>query len=480
MLRKIKALSESKLMKGLLIFIILSFVGSMSSLFKFERNRDLVTFNGLDSISERDFVEERNIQISQIQTEQGESLSDQQLAEVNQRVLKDLISKRLFSKLSLIYDVRFSNKVIAETIRNMDIFQNNYGIFDINIFTAFLNNKKISHEKYADILNKDLSRGVILNNFIGSYTSNMRIQNIINHLSETRNVQIGYINLSTNDDKILYKSAADDDLKGFYEENLDLFKIDESRDVNYAIIDLKNISQYENVEVALVDITNKITDEIAAGASFDEVIRNFDLKKHSVKNLSTNNIELKSDGLLLNVASQIADMNEGEISYPLDLPNLRQKIIIEVTSITPEHTESFETVRSDVLKQYNIYSYKQSLLAKAQEIIASQKTDEISGLLIKYIGPKNYSRIGINDLEFPQEMLSSMFLSERQKLTGPFIDGDKAYFFIVNAIYHDKNIIAKASQKQKSLLKEQISDGTFEEIVLYLQNESKMKIKTPQ
>lgn len=522
MLQKIRHTTNSITFRILLGLLVMSFaIWGVSDVLKGTTSKVVATFDNINPITYEDFARARAIQIKQMQQNSEQPLSDEQIKVmgIEQAVMQDLITNKLFEYLAYKFDVDFSNKVIADFIRKLTIFKDDNNEFDIDKFKSFLRSQHFSEDEYSENVRNVLSRDIIMSSLVGNaYIPQSRVNNIISYMSEKRVVEVASISLSPKANKTQKVKFKEEDLLNFYKENSALFKTDEARDICYAKLNIKTamasitvsdaeLNSYFNenkdeflkkkfdkvkdiinaklkkqkAEEWIMSTSKALGDEVAGGATLQEIADKYKLQKVCEKNISTNNIETRAGGLFTNYITEISELEEKEMSYPLDLPKGEGQILIEIAKLEPEQVKPFEQVQNKVSDAYASFLDKQQLLKKLQDFAESSndvtfaKDAAAIGMVVS--PAKDYIRASLTlQSAFPTEMLVNMFAASKGKVMGPFITDDNAYVFIVKNIGYDNKTKEKITKDSVDNIANKLREGIFEELMIHTTNASNVKV----
>ena len=179
-----------------------------------------MTFIEIEPITYNEFAKTRALKIRQLQQNSNEPISEEQIKDmgINQFIVQNLVTNKLLEFLAYKFDLDFSDKVMADFIRGLPMFRNKSNEFDIDKFKSFLRSQNITEGEYSDEIRNALSKDIIMSSLVGNaYISDIRTNNIISHMSETRKVDVATISLTPP-----ASSAEEFDLKAlqnFYKEN---------------------------------------------------------------------------------------------------------------------------------------------------------------------------------------------------------------------------------------------------------------------
>ena len=525
MLQQIRKTANSTPFKIILILLAISFALSVSDRTTGPSSKEVATFNDIDPITYNEFIKTRALKIKQLQQNSNEPISEEQIKDmgINQFVVQNLVTNKLLEFLAYKFDLNFSDKVLADFIRGLPIFRNDSNDFDIDKFKSFLRSQNISEDEYSDEIRNALSKDIIMSSLVGnSYISDMRTNNIIAHMAETRKVDVATISLTPSSGN--KQEFAIKDLQDFYKENSDLFKTQEVRDICYAKLDyasaktqvnvtdaeaqdywnsnkdefagqkfdkaksaIKTKLQKDNMDHWLMETSKALSDEVAGGSTLKEIVEKYHLKRICEKNIDADNIESRADGLFTNFIPQISEMSDQEVSYPLDLPSKndtsQEQILLEIAKLSPEQIKDFDSVKDKVQVAYAAFLYKQDRLKKLQDFAtstdATEFTKNATTIGMNVLTSRDYTRATLTqNVSFPPEMLVSMFASNAGKIMGPFVTDDNAYLFIVRSVGYDKKTKDKITKEASDNIVNKLREGMFEELMLYATHMSKMKVNT--
>jgi peptidyl-prolyl cis-trans isomerase D len=520
MLQKIRKTADSIIFRIFLGVIVTSFaIWGVSDVAKGKSGTEIVSFKDLPSITYEDFAIAKAKEIKIIQRNESVSLSEEDIRKMglDNEVINMLVQKKLLSYIVSHYDLDFSDAVIADMIKTFPVFKDDNGSFNIERFKSYLHMNDLTTEEYSHEVKNYIARSIILGSFIGnSYISNSRAANIIDHMSEKRNVDISTLSLSDNK-KATALNITDENLRNFYEENKDMFKTPEMRDICYAKIDhdtgknnisvsdqevkqffdeykaefgnakfdkvkieIKNKLQKQKSDIWIAEISKSLEDEVAGGSTLQEIADKYKLKSICEKNIIAQNIETRAGGFFAPFVSQIREMTENEVSYPLENKD-NGVVLFQITKHIKETPQEFEVVKQDVVDKYKLFAYKQANLKKLQDFASNSSSNNFSATATEFgmnlQQGKSFGRVEMGNITtLPTEMVLAMFSSDRGIVVGPFIGGDKAYMFVVRNISYDKDTKRKIEESKGNIVKK-IKEGLMEELLFYARVQSEMKIK---
>ena len=521
MLQQIRKTASSTPFKILLGLIAISFAIGVTDRLTGPSSKEIATFSEIEPVTYNEFMKIRTLKIRQIQQNSDEPISEEQINAMglNQLVIQNLITNKLIEFLAYKFDLAFSDKVLADFIRGLPLFRNDSNEFDIDKFKSFLRMQNVTEDEYSNEVSSALSKDIIMSSLIGnSYISNIRTDNIIAHMSDIRKVEIASIPLNPRSQTTMAQNFSTDELKKFYNENSDLFKSNEVRDICYAKLNassakgqievadsdiqnywndnkaefsgqkfekakasIKSKLQKEKLDSWLIETSKALEDEVAGGATLQEIASKYKLKRICEKNISSENIETRADGLFTTFSDQIAEMDDKTVSYPLALPRENGQVLFEIARIAPEHIKDFDSTKDQITATYATFLHKQNVIQKLQAFASSARessfAQDAAAIGLSALPAKDYIRANLTqNVNFPPEMLVGMFASDKGKIMGPFVTDDNAYLFVVRSIGYDKKTGDRIAKEAGDSIVGKLREGMFEELMMYAQGTSKMKV----
>ncbi len=520
MLQKIRKTAEGVIFRIFLGIIVLAFaIWGASDIAKGKSNREIVTFKNVSPITYEDFAIAKAKEIKNIQRSEGVTFSEEQIAKMNidNEIMGILVRKKLLSSLISRYDLDFSDAVIADVIKTFPLFHDENKTFSIERFKSYLHMNNLTTTEYSEEVKDYIARSIILGSFVGnSYVASARISNIVDFMSEKRTIDIASISLTDNK-RVEAFNISDETLVNFYNENKDMFKTQEMRDICYSKIDYnigkshilvtdqevkqfydENKSEFANnkfekvkadikqklekhkTDIWVSEISKSLEDEVAGGSTLSEIVDKYKLKRICEKNLNAQNIDSKAGGIFASFISHIYEMAENEVSYPLENKD-DGVILFEVTKHVREAPLEFAAVKQDVVAKYKLFAYRQESLKRIQDCASSadaasfNKTAGEFGLNIQT--GKSFERSDLANIKtFPAEMLVAIFSSDKGMVVGPFVSEDSAYIFVVRNIISDKDAKRKMETSKDNII-EKIREGLMEELLFYERVQNGVAVK---
>lgn len=519
MLHKIRETANKPFFKIFLVLIAVAFAWSYRDFIRLGGNTVIAKFNTIDPITYEDFNKVRSLEIQKLQHSSNSALTNEQIEEMNLSayVLQNMLRSKLIEYLANKFDLDFGDAKIASVIRSYPIFKDENGVYNPERLKAYLQMNKTDIEAFSAENKNNIARDIIFSAFVGNaYIPKAKIDNIVNYASEKRIVDVASINLKTkrSNVKTIYE---DQELIDFYNEHKDAFKTQWSRDICYILADEKaagnailaseseikafydqnkdeffgkklgavksEIQEFivkEKFDKWVSSLSKSLDDEVAGGSSMKEIAAKYKLPVKCERNLTAANIENRVDGIFTLFMGELQNMNEGEVSYPAELDD-RGVILFAMKKYIPESLPEFANIRSKVVSKYQEFLFKQENLKRLYSIKENSKSHNFVSLAsaqnMKLDVSKKFVRAkSVEYSDIPNNMLSSIFANGKNEVAGPFIEGNKAYLFIVKSVSRDAQVKGEIA-KDKGNLINVIRDNLAEELLFFAQNDANMQIK---
>jgi len=521
MLNNIRKASNSLLIRILLAMVAFAFVGwGIKDVLQAKSNVDLVTFSKAKNISEADFLKAKAEEISIIQRQMGVSLTEE---EINQLGIDNIVIKRLIDDSIMRYIVShygfdISDETVIKFVQDSPVFKNAKGEFDIEIFKSTFKNSYRSEEDYLLNMKEQMLKHTLVGIFLETFkTPELEVKSFIDYMAEVRSLDLVSINLKNQPKDLIIEEQTTETLSQFYENNKELFTLPEMRSffltkisaqflqkkINLAseellnfynenkdefnnktfeqakkeIIELLNKQKYEELAV---EFTKNLEDMVAAGSTLNEIAEKFGLKSEDINDMTYEDIVNDETGIAI-ASDTIFELTEGEVSYPLELPDKSGIFIVELKSIKPSKIEEFTLVKNKVAKFYRD-KYLEDFNLKVLTNIANEYKP--SGIASKDLNANaisvnsrfsiSRSELDSND-QLPQELLMSIFQIKKNSNSPVFRYGDKAYFAHVKSFKIDPIIARNIRKKAGDNILQAIQYGVIEELVNYFAAKNNMR-----
>jgi hypothetical protein len=520
MLHKIRKTANTTVFKIFLVVVAIAFAWGYRDYMRFGGNRIIVKFDDLDPITFENFHKVRAIEIQKLQHSSNTALTNEQVEEMNlsSYVLQRMVRSRLVEYLAQKFDLDFSDAKVASVIRSYPIFKDDNGIYNPERLKSYLRMNKLDVKEFSAENKNNIARDIIFSAFVGNaYIPKAKMENIINFATEKRSVDIAVIDLGTKRPNIK-KVFEDQELENFYNENKEMFKTTWKRDICYIHADesvaspniqsteeeiksfykdnkdefsgkkfasvksdIKEFIVKEKFDKWISNLSKSLDDEVAGGSSLKEIAAKYKLPVKCERDLKASNIEARGEGIFSLFLGEISNMSEGEVSYPADIDD-RGIILFEMKKYIAETLPQFASIRNKVVSKYQHFLNQQENLKRIHDIKQKTKAQNfvsaVSAQNMKVDLGKRYVRAKAAEYSnVPESMLHSIFIANKNEIIGPFIDGNKAYLYVVKSIGRDMELKNQITSDKSNLLN-MIRDNLAEELLFFAQNDANMQVKT--
>ena len=371
MLSSIRKFSTSIYAKILLGIMVIPFVfWGMGGAFN-AGNKNVVMEINKDKYTTQEFIN-----FVQSYSSKKNNIKSEDLDELLSLFISDkLIDKELENNKIIV-----SDKSLSRLIKNQKSFQREnkfsrteYEKFLItnNISAVFFENNLIRQEKKKQLLN-----------FIGSGLAppNYIVNNAYNNINQKRTVEL----ISLNDSFKKESHSSSDEIKSYYENNIEIFK-EIFKSIKILEINptkLIGVNEYNDLFFKKID---KIDDSIIQGKNFEDIIKEFNLNK-------PNNVVLNKFG---------NDKNYNKIKNLSDeLVNEIFKIEEDVSAVLLENDNKFyilELLKTENFKKdFNNETVKKEI----QLILKRENLIKMLNELVKKINSDSFTKSDFDKLSF--------------------------------------------------------------------------------
>ena len=523
MLTKIRKGTDNILVKIILGLIAFSFVGIGGASFIGGNSRgNVVLFDKIDSISMEDFQVAKAREIDALQRQNGINLTDDNIAELglDNSVLRRLINESMIKYLASYYDFDTSEELVIKFVKNSPFFKNQNGEFDLSIFKSAFRNSQNREDEYLESIKKHLMTTALLDIFMDSFNPpKMMAENMVNYMVETRVVDLLSVDLSYKSSGYKPTVLESERLEDFYENNQGLFVVPEIRSFDYvkadrafltkklkiSELDLKQFFEENKDEFTaknyasaktqvrealtserLEDLSNELAkifeEDVSSGLTLQEIAQKYELKVSSVKDMSLANMNTSSIIEHIELADSVFEMIEGEVSYPIEIADKNEILLINLKAITRLRQQSFAEVEKDIK---NLLDKRMLAIFNVQQLEEVQKSynpktvnrSSLKAKGISVLAGKSFTRAELPLQEkLPVELLKAIFVTSVGGSTQLVGDTQKAYVAYVKNVSNSK---AKASAIRKESgdhFSNIIKEGLFQELITHLTQKNNMKI----
>ena len=262
------AMGKSKLSKTFiwilmgLLFIGLAGFGATN----LSGNARSVATVGEKDVSTDAYVRALRNEINAFAAQAGRSvpMSEAQALGIDRQVLSRLITARGIDNEAANIGLSVGDEVVAEQLLQVPSFLGPDGEFNREAYSFALRNQGLSEAEFEEQLRDDTSRTILQSALIaGNTLPDTYVDTILAYTGETRDFT--WARLTGSDLQTGLPAPSEEDLRAYYEDNIDSYTLPELRDITYAWITPDMI--VDTVEV----------DEDALRASYEERFDQFNL-----------------------------------------------------------------------------------------------------------------------------------------------------------------------------------------------------------
>lgn len=524
MISKFRKGADSLLVRILLGLIALSFVGVGGAAFiNGNSSGDVVSFSDADSISFEEFHAAKAKEVDFLQRQNGINLTEENIAElgIDNSVLKKLINDSMIEYLAKYYEFDISDEKVIAYVKKTPFFKNSKGEFDLSVFKAAFNNSLAKEEEYLASVKHHLITSTMLGTFMDAFNPpKMMTENIVNYMSETRVVDVLSVDLEFKPNGYKPNDISNEQLLQFYQENKSLFVIPELRSFEYVKADRKflekklNISdkdirnyfeeykdEFESKKFSevkdqvreafssekITELSNELAknfeEDVSSGLTLTEIANKYDLQIISGNDINFSDMSASSQADYIELADSVFEMAEGEVSYPIEVQDTSEILLVSLKSVTQTREQGFEEVEKNI----------KDTIEKRDLAIANMKSlkEEINGFNLSKIDKSILSSKGISivqNLSFtradlpienklPADLLKEIFTIKLNNATNIINADNKAYFAYLKGVNSSKIMADKIRKNAGDHFSNVIKEGVFQELVGYLTQKNNMKIK---
>ncbi len=424
MIEKFRKASESWIVRGLFLFMAVAFAlmwGGGDIIGRSGSGQQTVVTVGKRKITSWEFSEHLNRQIAQIQMRTGQVIDEEKARQAGlfNTVRDRMVNETLLSLEAERLGIQVSDDFIRHVIINDKTFSGEDGKFDKKRFDYLISKIGFDEKKYIEILRGDLIRERLIDTLSSGVNVPLTMTiPLYKWQHETRQISTVVINSQ----KIhIAKKPTLEQLKAFFQENMNKFKAPEYRDVTALIIDQASFipdikidadalkTAYENRQSEFGDKTfdevkkqiqedlkkqqasekmqktiSAIEDALGAGSTLEEIAQknNLDLKSYKFLDAQGNTDPFTAEEIsikpeILNALDQAvlkeAFALESNISSGLIDGGDGRYFVAHVHKILPAHARTYEHVEKKIADVWIKAEQIKQAQARAQQLI-----DEVS------------------------------------------------------------------------------------------------------
>ena len=523
MLTKIRKGTDNLFVKIILGLIAFSFVGiGGASFIKGNSAGNIVSFSGVESISMEEFQVAKAQEIDTLQRQNGINLSEENIAELelNNSVLRKLINESMIRYLARYYDFDISEELVIKFIKKSPFFKNQSGEFDLSIFKSTFRNSQSKENEYIESIRKHLMTTALLDVFMNSFKpSKTMIENMVDYMAETRVIDLFSMDLTHKPNNYKPEMLSAEQFEDFYQNNQELFIIPELRSFDYiksdrnflakklkvSEADLKQFFEEnkeefstkdysgskkqvreaftrEKLEELASELAKNFEEDVSSGLTLQEIAKKYELKIYSVKDISLADMNSSTNTEYVELADSVFEMIAGEVSYPIEIVDQNEILLIELKSTIQSRQQSFAEVEKEIK---NLLEQRMLAIANVKQLEAVKKSYDpkkmdknslkIKGINLSVNQSFTRAELPFQD-QLPPELLKAIFAVDKSEATPLIGDSKKAYFAYLKTV---KNSSAKAKAIRDNSgehFSNVIKEGLFQELITYLTKKNDMKI----
>lgn len=457
MLNIIKENIRGLLTRSIAIFIILSFF-TWEIINIVQHNQDLVTFKHAKNITIDDFLQAKSQAINSHESFNQNNFNN---VEVNDIILNKLITNRILDSLAVIYDFEISEKIVIHFLKKLPLFKNNTGNFDLKIFQQSI--KPLNENEYFNNLREQIIRNVILSIFqTNLYVSKNIAQYIMKYATNYRLVDIIQVDSKFQLNLNKVPQVNTEELEYFYSSNQELFTKPEIKSFSYIIFNKHKFS------------TQELEDHIDNKVNLEDLSK---IYKLPLKNITHSKLLLKYSNK--EILANILALKLGEVSYPLNLDNNEDVLVIRLDSKQEYQVENLNTIKplvknlwfENYIKNKNFNLIK-SVFSEYKKV----KIKELSNQGVKIYTNILCSRDLTNEQNLSKQFIKSIFETNMNTNTPIFENKNLFYFAHVKDVILNTSISKEKQQTYLEYISNNIKESIISELITHLYHKNKVKI----
>jgi len=271
----------------------------------------------------------------------------------------------------------------------------------------------------------------------------------------------------------------EDELKKFFEENKEEF---DTKDYASSKKQVKEAFTTEKLEELTAELAKNFEEDVSSGLTLQEIAQKYELKVSSISDMSLDKMNASSVPELVELSDNVFEMIEGELSYPIEVADKNEILLISLKSIVPSRQKSFAEVKDDIQKMMQkreLANFNWQQLKDVQKSYNSKKINReaLKGKGIKLVSNKSFVRdeIPLQD-KLPSELMQSMFDTDIDGFTRVVNDEKKLYVAYVKTINTNKSKAKSIKSSSEEQFSNVFKDMIFQELFVHLTKQNNMKI----
>ncbi|MDP4708746.1 MAG: SurA N-terminal domain-containing protein [Rickettsiaceae bacterium] len=523
MLTKIRKGTDNILVKIILGLVAFSFIGIGGASFIGGNSRgNIVLFDKTNSISMENFQIAKAREVEALQSQNGINLTDENIAELglDNSVLRRLINESMVDYLANYYDFDTSDELVIKFIRKSPFFKNAHGEFDLSIFKNAFHNSQNREDEYLKSIKKHLMTTALLDVFMDSFVPPKAMtENMVSYMAETRVVDLLSIDLDYKPKNYTPELLQSEQLEDFYQNNQELFVLPELRSFDYIKADrvflakklkiseaelkqffednkdefteknyasakkqVQEVLASERLEELTNELAKNFEEDVSSGLTLQEIAEKYELKVSSVKDMSLVDMNTSSVAENIELADSVFEMIEGEVSYPIEVADKNEILLINLKTIIQSRQQSFAEVENDIkniLEKRMLAFFNVKKLEEANKNYDPKQINRASlqAQGISVLGNQSFTRAELPLQEkLPVELLKSIFITEKDKSTPLVGDSKKVYVAYLKAVNNSKAKMDAIRKDSGDHFSNIIKEGLFQELITHLTRKNNMQI----
>jgi peptidyl-prolyl cis-trans isomerase D len=353
---------------------------------------------------------------------------------LDRAVLSNLVQQSLLDQEAERLGLFISDDSVRALIQKDKTFFNDKGIFDSKKFQELLANNHMSEAKFVGTLKQDMTRAQLVETFkVPVEVPATMAEPIYSWQNETRTIQYASFPFTGNDSA---KGPIADNavLKEYYEKHPSQFKTPETRDLSLVMV----VKPKEGTTDAAYELSKKLEDELAGGASLEEASKKLNLQFFTLKNVGINATTF--DGLkgktlekVLRIGFETSEGTESSLAEGDE----GEYFIVRTDKVIPEGVEPFEKAQMKAQTLWQKQQAQENAKKKSETLAAELKANvDIKskaftlGASVQTIADQKRSQGKDKNAVLPGEMTNKLFFSP---LNTPIVGKTKDAYLVAIA-----------------------------------------------
>ena len=243
MLTAIRTKASSWIIKVLLFLLVGSFAlwGIGDIIRGFQRDPAIATVNGED-IPTVEYIQALRKVISQYERQTGQTFSYQEmkLRNIDQRIIDNLIERKLLNALAADLNIGITDPIISKILTNLPIFKNQMGVFDPALYQAYLRSNGLTSNEFIQQSKDQILSATAFGSALGDIeTPDILAKNIYQFRNEKRVVETFVMDFDQIEDPGM---PSDTEIDNFYNIVKQTRLTPERRNIIIAKLSIKNLA----------------------------------------------------------------------------------------------------------------------------------------------------------------------------------------------------------------------------------------------